>query len=637
MFRNISIGKRISISFAVILLASIAILFWSSMTNVSHLIQDAEKRELKSHYNALVSLIQGQGQLAVGLADAFAHQPAIQNAFQQHDRETLLQLVTPAYENMKDEYGIKQFQFHLSPAVSFLRVHKPEKFGDDLSSFRHTVVSVNSQLQPISGIEKGVAGLGIRGVVPVFKNGIHLGSIEFGLSLADELLALYKSRSNVDVSIYVAKQGKFDRYAATWEAGQLLQDSQMHNAMQGEEVLGITEYDNSPLAAFIVPIRDYKGEVVAVAEIAMDRSRYLEKLANGKNKLILIALIALVVGLVIFHSIGLSIVAPIKRAASRMEDIASGGGDLTQRLAAKGNDEVTLLARNFNTFVDTLQNMILQVQSSTTQLATAAEEMSAITSQTSAGVRKQRSEIDLVATAMTEMAATVQEVASNASNAAQAASEANDESSDGKQVVDDTVVSINALANEVTQAADVVNHLARDSEEISSVLDVIRNIAEQTNLLALNAAIEAARAGEQGRGFAVVADEVRTLAQRTQESTLEIQHIIEKLQSGARHAVEVMNEGREKTNASVTQAALAGSSLDTIAYAISAINDMNMQIASAAEEQSAVAEEINQNIVNISNVAEETSHGAEQTAMASEELANLGTKLQTIVGRFKVT
>ena len=636
MFRNIPIGRRISAAFAIILVLTVSALLWSSLSSLSTLVEEAEERELQGHYGALMGIINSQGELAMGLAQLVAAQPSNQEAFADGDRQTLLAQVQPAFAQMKQRYGIKQFQFHTPPATSFLRVHKPQKFGDDLSSFRHTVVAVNRDKTPLFGIEKGVAGLGIRGLMPIIQQGRHLGSVEFGLSLGDELLQLFKDKNNVDVVMYLPDGGAFKRYAGTWDSEPLLTTAQMQSAAQGKTVIEQMTKGDLHLAAYLVPLVDYAGNGVAVVEIAMDRSQYVADLASDRNGLLLQAAVALIVGLVVFQLISNTIVGPIQRAAGRMEDIASGEGDLTQRLQARGNDEITQMARSFNHFVEAVQSLIQQVQGSSAQLAAAAEQMTAITAQTSEGVTRQRTEVDQVASAMTEMAATVQEVARNAANAAQAAKEANSEAEGGKKVVNDTISSINALAGEVTQAATVINSLAEDSEAIGSVLDVIRGIAEQTNLLALNAAIEAARAGEQGRGFAVVADEVRTLAQRTQTSTQEIQQMIEKVQEGARHAVSAMESGSTRAEASVQQAAEAGSSLDTITYAVSSINDMNMQIASASEQQSAVAEEINRNIVNIGAVSEEAAEGAEQTANASSELANLGNELQAVVGRFKV-
>lgn len=346
--------------------------------------------------------------------------------------------------------------------------------------------------------------------------------------------------------------------------------------------------------------------------------------------------IGLILGIAAAILIVMVVVKPIKQAVEAMRDIAQGDGDLTRRLKVQGRDEIAQLASAFNNFAEKIHAVVSKVISATTSLSGAASELSAITAQSSEGVTRQQMETEQVATAMNEMASTVQEVANHAEQAAKAANDANDHSQKGNTIVSNSVSAIGDLANEITNASSVIAQLEKDSQDIGSVLDVIRGIAEQTNLLALNAAIEAARAGEQGRGFAVVADEVRTLASRTQESTEEIQHMIEKLQHGAHNAVDAMHSSQTRATDTVEHSSLAGEALNSITQSVDSITSMNLQIASAAEEQSHVAEEINQNVVRITDIAQETSGSMQQIAASSDELAELSISLDKLMGSFKV-
>jgi methyl-accepting chemotaxis protein len=344
----------------------------------------------------------------------------------------------------------------------------------------------------------------------------------------------------------------------------------------------------------------------------------------------------LLAGLAAAVLIGRAISRPLSHAVEAMRDIAQGEGDLTRRLDVDGRDEVAEMAVEFNLFVDKIHALVADVTGSVSQLAAAAEEMSVITSETSEGVDRQQAETGQVASAVHEMNATAQEVARSATQAAGSAKSADDEAGLGREVVGQAVSSIDALAGEVERAAKVIQRLEQDSDQIGTVLEVIRSIAEQTNLLALNAAIEAARAGEQGRGFAVVADEVRSLASRTQESTEEVNRIIEQLQGGTREAARVMEQSRVQAAASVEQASRAGASLDAIASAVGDINEMNAQIASAAEEQNAVSEEVTRSVNRISDVSQQSADGTRQLKVAAEQLAALSGRLQSMVGQFKI-
>jgi len=347
-----------------------------------------------------------------------------------------------------------------------------------------------------------------------------------------------------------------------------------------------------------------------------------------------IIVLTLIIIAYLFSGFYLSVQDAIEKLSFATDKLAQG--DLTSRVELSCKDEMSNIADAFNNMAGKFNSLVSEVMSSTTQVASAAEEMSAITVQTAQGVTQQQQDIEQVAAAINEMSATVQEVSNNAHSAAESANKANDDSSSGQRIVAETVSVMNNLANEVESAAGVIHELEKESESIGTVLDVIKSIAEQTNLLALNAAIEAARAGEQGRGFAVVADEVRTLAQRTQQSTSEIESMISKLQSSAGNAVVTMERGRDSTRQGVEKANEAGVALTSITEAVADINDINAQIASASEEQSSVAEEINRSITQISEVAEQTADASQQNHTASGELAQLSDSLQHLVASFKV-
>ena len=347
-----------------------------------------------------------------------------------------------------------------------------------------------------------------------------------------------------------------------------------------------------------------------------------------------ITAIALLLGILAAWVIAGQIVKPLRKALSVANRIAEG--DLSHDIQTRRKDELGQLQRSMTQMTLNLRELIGSISDNARQIASAAEELSAVTVQTRAGVNHQRDETEQVATAMNQMLATAQEVARHAEQASIAAGEANQQTELGDQVVMDAVAQIEHLAHEMARSSQAMIALQRESQKIGSVLDVIKSVSQQTNLLALNAAIEAARAGEAGQGFAVVADEVRSLAQRTQQSAEEIEGLIGGLHSGTQEVADIMDYSRTLTDNSVGLARNAGDALTEIARTVAVIQEMNPQIAAAAEEQSAVAEEINRSVLKVRDASEQTAAASEQTATASIELARLGTDLQRCVGRFKV-
>lgn len=370
-----------------------------------------------------------------------------------------------------------------------------------------------------------------------------------------------------------------------------------------------------------------KATIVASKEVE-------DSVSSGKTQTMIIIVASIIIAIIITYFTLVGITRPLSRVNKMLNIVASG--DLSHKLDERGNDEFAELSKNCNSLIDSLRNLIESIVNRSVQLAEAAEQTSAVTAQSTTAIEDQRNQVEQAATATTEMSSTAQSVLSSANDALGEIKHADDEAERVKTISSRNRKTIEQLANEVDTAAQVINQLQEDSASIGGILDVIRGIAEQTNLLALNAAIEAARAGEQGRGFAVVADEVRTLASRTQKSTSEIQAMIEALQIGAGKAVVVMDTGKSKANDCVNQSEEADKALELITNAVHEAFDRSSQIAIAAEEQSVVTHEISENLELIVAIAEQTTSGSQQTAESSREVARLSEELQQSVQKFKL-
>ncbi len=453
---------------------------------------------------------------------------------------------------------------------------------------------------------------------------------KYAQDFADNFTALQQQVSNLKIKLEDLK------VSATW-ANQLTlaldaYKSHFDSLVTYQNKIGLTPKDGH--------MGEMRQSVDVVEGILNEAGQLLSAKIEAQSQWLsmvslIISVIVIIITLIASIILGRNISLPITALAQLMSQ-ARDSKNLSLRFPAEGKDEIAIMGRSFNEMVGAFQSTLEKVLQSSTNVSVAADQLSVATEQTTDGVMRQHSESDQVATAINEMAATAQEVARHASEAADASKVADEEAAKGRNIVGDAVNGIKTLAQEVGNTSNAIHTLEKESENIGTVLTVIQGIAEQTNLLALNAAIEAARAGESGRGFAVVADEVRQLAQRSQDATKEIQTIIERLQNGAHTAVKAMEVGQNQANISVGQAEAAGQSLDAITQAVTAINNMNLQIANAAGEQTAVAEEISRNVVNITQISNETADAARQTTTTSSNLADLAMGLQSLINQFNL-
>jgi methyl-accepting chemotaxis protein len=447
---------------------------------------------------------------------------------------------------------------------------------------------------------------------------------------------LSEAQQRYDVLIVLPEERKlFDRFKVAEHQYLEFQAQVMQLSAQNrvEEAAAILNGEMSPLA----------DDMAVTLKELVELNKHNANLATEAARLVFInsrVWVGVMIGITALITIGLallltrSIVLPLAQSLGVAEVVA--GGDLTGDISISGKDEPARLLQALKSMQHNLRDTIRQISESSSQLASASEELSCVTEDATRGLHQQSLEIEQAATAVNQMTAAVEEVASNAVATSEASRESDRIAQHGREQVNQTVTSIQSLADDVTSNATQVEDLAQKVHGISKVLDVIRSIAEQTNLLALNAAIEAARAGDAGRGFAVVADEVRALAHRTQQSTQEIEQMIGGIQQGTDSAVSSMQQSSVRANSTLELAKAAGLALEEIASAFTLINERNLVIASASEEQAAVAREVDRNLMNIRDLAMQTSAGANQTSAASQELSRLAVDLNNMVARFSV-
>ncbi|WP_423815724.1 methyl-accepting chemotaxis protein [Pseudomonas putida] len=410
----------------------------------------------------------------------------------------------------------------------------------------------------------------------------------------------------------------------------------IRDAVAAEQLDEARRLINGPLAEYADSMMKALAAIIEYnAKGAEQASQRSSAVFDEAFSLIVVALAMILVALIAIATLlTRSIVLPLADAVAVAERVATG--DLTQDIQVIGRDEPALLLRALSRMQQSLRDTIRKIAASSDQLASASEELHTVTEDTSRGLHQQSAEIDQAATAVNQMTAAVEEVANNAVSTADASKGADQTTRDGRDQVNQALASIQHLVNDVTDTSGEIEQLASNANEISRVLDVIGSIAGQTNLLALNAAIEAARAGEAGRGFAVVADEVRALAHRTQQSTAEIEQMITGIQSGTERAVTAMHTSQGRANGTLEVAQSAGQALEVIAEAITSINQRNLVIASASEQQAQVAREVDRNLVNIRDLAMQTSAGANQTSAAAQDLSRLAIDLNAMVAQFKI-
>ncbi|MBF0220148.1 MAG: methyl-accepting chemotaxis protein [Gammaproteobacteria bacterium] len=638
MFKNLRLWANIMIGMLFAILLVVGGLLYNGLNNLEEVIAEAERHALNQHAESLLTNISAETRLAEAMSSLLANIPTIQEHFAAGDRDWLRDQLLATYKIGEKSYGFEQFQFHTPPATSFLRVHKPEKFGADLSSFRHTVVNTNKNKVNTTGLEVGVAGLGARGVVPVFLGNQHLGSLEFGMSFGQSFFDSFKAKNSVDAALFIARDDKFEPFASTLaevaKATPLFSAHELKLALQGKTQYATRLVNGMPMAIFARQVMDYSNHPLGVVEIAMDRSNYEAALQSAKNQSWMIALLALLVGLVIA-------IISSRTLGRRLNELAVGvnrvaEGNLAQPIPISGLDEIAELATTIDAMRKALHQLVSEVQVNANAVSDEAEEIaSAVESQAATATETSASVAEITST-MEELSASSSQIAEYSEKVVSIANLTLEESRSGSQAMQSINQKMVEIKEENRLSLGEIIQLGSKSKEISKVMVIINNIADQTKLIAFNAALEASSAGEAGQRFSVVAAEIRRLADSVTESTGEIERKVNEIQDSISRLVITSEKGASGIDEGVNISSDTANRLNQLVDAASRTTRSAEQISLSTQQQKSASDQVLIALREIVIASGNTTQAIEQVQGVAQRMTSLSSKLNAHVGRFNL-
>lgn len=611
-------------------------LMLSGLNSMQRLIEDAERNDLQQQTEFILSSIMAETREAMALSSLVANIPEVAKRFEEGDRNWLRDELVPAYQVLERDFGARQFQFHTSPAISWLRVHQPAKFGDDLSSFRHSVVATNEQKKPIQGLETGVAGLGARGIVPIFRNGRHLGSVEFGMAFDQSFFDAYKARAQrpLDAALYIKKDDSFETFASTLGKEPVISKATLTQAFNGQPQYQVQETASLSRAVYATQVLDYSGKPFGVLLVATDRGQYLAQLKKASDHAWLISGLLLLFGVsgayvtakVLSHRIG-QVVQGVNQVAS---------GNLGQTIRVSGKDEIGILARATESMRQQLHDLVALMEQNASSLHQSAQEISGSIESQAATSSQMSSSVSEITSTMEEFSASSSQIAENSESVVSIANRTYEHAQQSAQVMQQMLEAMQGIQKDNQASIQEILGLGQKSQEISKVMEIINTLADQTRLIAFNAALEASSAGETGRRFSVVAAEIRRLADNVTQSTSEIEARVSEIQDAIGRLVVTSEKGVKSVEAGMDSSNQAVERLDTLVSDASHSSDSARQISLATQQQKTASRQVVTALHEIVAASTGTADAMRRISGISRDMTGLSTKLNQSVERFQL-
>lgn len=637
MFKHLRLWANILLVIGAAIVLAITTITLVSLHNLKERSLAAEQTELKHFATVVHTRIREEVRLAEALSVLVANIPEVQTRFAAGDRQWLAEQFRPPFLALERDFGTVQFQFHTPPATSYLRLHMPEKFGDDLSGFRQSVVDTNRDRTPHAGLEFGVAGLGARGVVPIIAADRHLGSVEFGMSFGQAFFDDFKKTLGVDIALYVLRDGVIETFASTHGDASMLPPEAIKATLAGESEFEVHELESNgvPVAVYAEVVRDYSGKPFGVVEIAMDRSANVAALKKTRIEASIIGLLVTLFSIGIALFTAHAITKRIGQLANGIDQVSQG--DLSVDLTLDGSDELADLARVADKMRGHLSTLVAGVECSADSVLKASREISKAVDGQAATSSEMSASVAEITSTMEELSASSSQIAEYSESVVAIANRTYDDSVRGSDAMQRLVEKMHRIGLDNQNALNEILELGTRSKEISKIMEIIDTVADQTKLIAFNAALEASSAGEAGKRFGVVAAEIRRLADSVTESTGEITTKVAEIQESINRLVISSEKGSAGIQQGMADSAATADILQALVDAASETTSSAQQISLSTQQQRTASNQVVVALREIVTASSDTALAVRQIAQFARDMSNLSVDLKGRMDQFVLT